>query len=94
MIRYSGSIEEVAALFVQRIRSELHPEALKDGLAALGRRFGDDEHGEGYGKVGAVAYARFHGENDEDEDELVGRQRFAAGLAQSLLAETKRQRAI
>lgn len=70
MIRYSGSIEEVAALFVQRIRSVLHPEALKDGLVALGKRFGDDEHGEGYGKVGAVAYARFHGENDEDEDEL------------------------
>lgn len=94
VIRYSGSVQEVAALFVQRIRSGQHPEALQDGLAALGRRFGDDEHGEGYEKVGSVAYARFHGKDDEDEDELVGRQRFAAGLVQSLLAEIERQRAI
>lgn len=89
VIRYSGSIKEVAALFVQRIRSNLHQEALHDGLAALARRFGDDEHGDGYEKVGAVAYARFHGEDDEDE--RVGRQRFAAGLVQSLLAEIDRQ---
>lgn len=94
VIRYSGSVQEVAALFVQRIRSGLHPEALQDGLATLGRRFGDDEHGEGYEKVGSVAYARFHGKDDEDEDELVGRQRFAAGLVQHLLAEIERQRAI
>ncbi|HBH8228323.1 TPA: hypothetical protein KXY69_003811 [Raoultella ornithinolytica] len=65
---------------------------MQDGLAALSRRFGDDEHGEGYEKVGAVAYARFYGEDDEDE--LVGRQRFAAGLVQGLLAEIKRQQAI
>ncbi|WP_394662114.1 hypothetical protein [uncultured Pantoea sp.] len=92
VIRYSGSVEEVAALFVQRIRSKQHPEALTDGLAALGRRFGDDEYGEGYEKVGAVAYARFHSGNDEDEDELVSRQRFAAGLVQKLLTEIERQR--
>jgi hypothetical protein len=74
VIRYSGSIEEVAALFVQAAQK------LEGRASGARQRFGDDEHGEGYGKVGAVAYARFHGENDEDEDELVGRQRFAAGL--------------
>ena len=92
VIQYSGSVKEVAALFVERISSEQHPEAMQDGLAALARRFGDDEHGEGYEKVGAVAYARFHG--GDNEDELVGRQRFAAGLVQSLLAEIEKQRAI
>lgn len=91
VIKYSGSVKEVAALFVERIRSEQHPEALQDGLAALARRFGNDSHGEGYEKVGAVAYARFYGE--EDEDERVGRQRDAAGLIQSLLAEIETQRA-
>lgn len=89
VIRYSGSVEDVAALFVERIRSGLHPEAVQDGLAALSKRFGDDRHGEGFEKVGAVAYARFYGA--EDEDELVGRQRFAAGLIQSLLAEIDAQ---
>ena len=92
VIRYSGSVEEVATLFVKRIRSGQHPEALRDGLAALAKRFGDDEYGEGYEKVGAVAYARFYGE--EDEDDLVRRQRFAAGLVQRLLAEIERQRVI
>lgn len=92
VIRYSGSVEEVATLFVKRIRSGQHPEALRDGLAALAKRFGDDEYGEGYEKVGAVAYARFYGE--EDEDDLVRRQRFAAGLVQKLLAEIERQRVI
>ncbi|MDR2316714.1 MAG: hypothetical protein LBF06_10030 [Pseudomonas sp.] len=91
VIRYSGSVEEVAALFVERIRSSLYPEAIEDGLAALARRFGDDRHSEGFEKVGAVAYARFYGA--EDEDELVGRQRFAAGLIQHLLAEIETQRA-
>ncbi|MBI8147485.1 hypothetical protein JEY28_21720 [Pseudomonas aeruginosa] len=89
VVRYSGSIKEVAALFVERIRSEQHPEAVRDGLAALARRFVDDQHSEGFEKVGAVAYARFYG--DEGEDELVGRQRFAAGLIQSLLAEIDTQ---
>ena len=92
VVRFSGSIEEVAALFVERIRSGLHPEAVEDGLAALARRFGDDGHGEGHEKVGAVAFARFHGEDDEDE--VVGRQRFAAGLIQQLLVEIETQRAI
>ncbi len=89
VIRYSGSIEEVAGLFVKRIHSKQHPEALKDGLEALARRFGDDKHGEGFEKVGSVAYARFYG--DEDEDEVIGRQRFAAGLVQKLLEEIERQ---
>jgi hypothetical protein len=89
VVRYSGSIKEVAALFVARIRSGQHPEAVQDGLTALARRFGDDQHSEGFEKVGAVAYARFYGADDEDE--LVGRQRFAAGLIQGLLAEIEGQ---
>ncbi len=89
VIRYSGSVEEVAALFVGRICSKLHPEAIEVGLAALARRFGDD----GFEKVGAVVYARFYGAEGEEEDELVGRQRFAAGLIQHLLDEIETQRA-
>lgn len=89
VIKYSGSIAQVAALFVERIRSGQHPEAMNEGLAALARRFGDDHHGAGFEKVGAVAYARFYG--DDDDDELVGRQRYAAGLIQSMLAEIDAQ---
>lgn len=89
VVMYSGTVKEVAALFVERIRSEQYPEAVQDGLAALARRFGDDQHGEGYEKVGAVAYARFWG--GDDEDELIALQRFAAGLIQALLAEIDSQ---
>lgn len=81
------SIAEVATLFVPHIQSEQHQEALKNGLAALAKRFGGDEHGEGYEKLGSVACTHFYGEDDEDEDDLVSRQRFEAGLFQSLLAE-------
>ncbi|WP_122420705.1 hypothetical protein [Pseudomonas viridiflava] len=89
VVMYSGTVKEVAALFVERIRSAQHSEAVHDGLTALARRFGDDQHGEGYEKVGAVAYARFWG--GENEDELIARQRFAAGLIQALLAEIDAQ---
>ncbi|ASK56257.1 hypothetical protein CEQ48_16305 [Vibrio tarriae] len=92
VIRYSGTIAEVAAMFVHRIRSGQHPEAVQDGLVALAKRFVDDEHGEGYVKVGSVAYARFYGEDGDDEDDFVSRQRFASGLVQSLLKEIEKQR--
>lgn len=83
VLRYAGTIEEVAELFVKRALSETHPGAIKAGLDALRRRFCDDRHGAGYEKLGPVAYARFH---DADDDEaLVRDQRYAAGLVQSLL---------
>ncbi|OEC54316.1 hypothetical protein [Pseudomonas sp. AP42] len=91
VVRYTGSLESVAGLFVERIRTGKHQEAVRDGLAALSRRFGDDEFSDGFEKVGAVAYARFHG--DEDEDELIRAQRYAAGLIQGLLAEIEAQMA-
>ncbi|AKA83777.1 hypothetical protein VO64_3231 [Pseudomonas synxantha] len=59
-------------------------------MAALSRRFGDDEFSDGFEKVGAVAYARFHG---GEEDELISAQRYAAGLIQGLLAKIEAQMA-
>ena len=91
VVRYSGSLENVAGLFVERIRSGQHGEAVSDGLAALARRFGDDKFSDGFEKVGAVAYARFHG--SDDEDDLISAQRYAAGLIQGLLAEIEAQMA-
>ena len=83
VLRYAGTINEVAELFVQRALSQDHPGALEAGLAALHRRFCDDDHGEGYEKAGAVAYAKFH--YQDDDDALVRDQRFASGLVQALL---------
>lgn len=91
VVQYSGSLENVARLFVERIRTGQHAEAVSDGLAALARRFGDDKFSDGFEKVGSVAYARFHG--GEDEDDLISAQRYAAGLIQGLLAEIEAQMA-
>jgi len=88
VVRYAGSLEHVAGLFIERIRSGQHSEAIDAGLAALKNQFGDDEFAEGYEKVGAVAYAQFHG---GDDDEVAGLQRYAAGLIQGLLAEIDAQ---
>lgn len=89
VLRYAGPLEEVARLFVNRIRSGMHQAAIDDGMAALSRRFCDDEYGEGFQKVGAVAYARFHDTGDEDEQ--IGTQRYAAGLVQALLEQVEAQ---
>ncbi|MBP0633190.1 hypothetical protein [Cupriavidus sp. AcVe19-1a] len=93
VLRYAGTIDQVADLFVQRHLSKSHPGAIDAGLQALRRRFCDDEHGEGYLKAGCVAYATFHGADDDedDEDAPVKRQRYASGLIHQLLdrIETK-----
>ncbi|CAM2171853.1 conserved hypothetical protein [Paraburkholderia sacchari] len=83
VLQYAGTIDQVAELFVQRSLPRTHADAMETGLAALRQRFCDDEHAEGYEKAGSVAYAKFQGAADEDE--LVGKQRFAAGLIQTLL---------
>jgi hypothetical protein len=83
VLRYAGTLEHVAGLFVVRMLSLQYPAAMQAGLDALRRRFCDDAHGEGYRKLGAVAYARFH--NTGDEDALVRDQRYAASLVQALL---------
>lgn len=83
VIRYSGSAEEVAELFAVRIRSRQHEDAMRDGLRALKLRFCDDEHAEGYEKVGPVAYAQFVGA--EDDDERTRLQLDASHLVERLL---------
>ncbi|MET0106060.1 MAG: antitoxin [Sedimenticola sp.] len=83
VLRYAGTIEEVAEQFVQRELSETHPGAVEAGLDALRRCFCDDEHGEGYEKLGSVGYALFH--DTGDGDDRVRAQRDAAGLVQALL---------
>lgn len=83
VIRYAGTLEEVADLFVARIHSGQHQDAMREGLAALKLRFCDDEHASGSEKIGPVAYARFMGA--EDDEELIRHQLYAAALVDGLL---------
>ncbi|MDR5832503.1 nucleotidyl transferase AbiEii/AbiGii toxin family protein [Caballeronia sp. LP006] len=83
VLQYSGKIDDVADLVVERALSGQHEGAVEAGLAALRRRFCDDEHSEGWEKVGAVGYARFHATGDEDE--LARDQRDAAARVQALV---------
>jgi hypothetical protein len=83
VLRHAGKIEDVAEMFVERELSQTHPGAIDAGLNALRRRFCDDEHSEGYLKVGPVKYAMFHYTGDDDA--LVRDQRDASGLVQALL---------
>ncbi|PWK33510.1 hypothetical protein [Cupriavidus plantarum] len=84
VIRYAGSLDQVADMFVRRIHSSQHGAAITAGLTALRRRFCDDEHGPGHEKAGAICYARFH-VADGDDDRLLREQRFASGLIEALL---------
>jgi hypothetical protein len=67
VVRYAGSLDEVAELYAARIRSGQYEDAMRDGLRVLKLRFCDDEHAHGYEKVGPVAYAQFVGAGDDDE---------------------------
>lgn len=88
VIRYAGSLDEVAGLFVRRMDSGAHDDAMRAGLDALHRRFCADERGPGHEKVGPVSYARFHGGDDEA---LAREQRFASGLIETLLDQIQAQ---
>lgn len=83
VIRYAGTLDEVAELFVVRIHSGQHRDAVRDGLLALKLRFCDDEHAQGFEKVGPVAYAQFLGAGDEEES--MGHRLYAASLVEGLL---------
>jgi hypothetical protein len=83
VIRYAGTLEEVAELFAARIQSGKHQNAMLDGLTALKLRFCDDEYAQGFEKVGPVAYAQFLGADGDEE--LIGYQLYAASLVEGLL---------
>lgn len=84
VLQYAGEVDQVAELFVQKLQSKQHAEAISAGLDALRRCFCDDEHAEGHEKFGAVAYAAFHGGHGDDE-QLMRDRRMAAGLVQAIL---------
>jgi hypothetical protein len=83
VLRFAGQIGDVAEMFIERELSQTHPGAIDAGFHALRRRFCDDEHGEGYLKVGSVKYAAFHYTGNDDV--RVQDQRYASGLVQALL---------
>lgn len=91
VLRYAGSVEEIAQMFVQKLLSGAHPEAMKDGLEALADGFRHPERRElSYKVQGPFRYAQFHYGSGESEAKMEA-QRFAAGLVGKLLDEIKAQ---
>jgi hypothetical protein len=88
VMRYAGTVNEVAALFLNRIKSGEHPEAIKAGLDALQRKFAEGNgEVEGYRLTGPVLYGQFlHGLGDDASDERIRDQRFATGLVTEVLS--------
>ncbi len=88
VMRYAGEPEYIAELFVQRIGSGLHPDAIATGLNALQKCFaeGNDDI-EGYRLTGPVCYGKFlFGDDAGSADERLREQRYAAGLVTAVLA--------
>lgn len=82
-IRYAGTAEDVATIFVDRELSRQHLSAFDAGLVASHRLFCDDENPQGHLKVGPVQYAEFHFTGNEEARLL--HLRDASGLVQNLL---------
>jgi hypothetical protein len=80
VMRYAGPIEELAHVFADRMRADPYSVALAEAVAALKRRFCDDEETEGFRKDGPAAYASFHGLNDSGSDERIRAMREISGM--------------
>jgi predicted nucleotidyltransferase len=81
VMRYAGTLEAVAAQFIERIASGKYWEATDAALDVLKRRFCDTKDIEGYLRDGPIAAARFlHTDLPQFEEQRVLEQRNVSGL--------------
>jgi hypothetical protein len=88
VLRYAGDVAQVAGMFVARVKSGLHPEAISAGLKALRDRFWHEDEEHAYKLQGPVAYAMFL---TDDAEERASHQRYAAGLVRAFIASFETQ---
>ncbi|MBI2770535.1 MAG: hypothetical protein HYX47_12990 [Burkholderiales bacterium] len=80
VMRHAGSIENLAALYAQRVKEGKHHDALEQGLQALERKFCDDKDIEGFEKEGPAQFCAFHEIGEQGSDERLLEQRNVSGL--------------
>ena len=91
VMRYAGSIEEIAKQFIERRDSGMHKEAIVSALKELRVRFCSTPGVEGYRRDGPVANAVFMHGNDADlEEQRIREQRDASGLVTEFLRVVER----
>lgn len=86
VLRHSGKMEDLVALFARRHRESAHAAALEDVLQRLAHRFCDDEKGEGWRKDGPSKFTTFHQIGEPGSEEFVRSQRDVSGLVTSFIA--------
>ena len=87
VMRYAGTLEEIAEKFLHRMKSGVHQKAIETGLNALQICFAEGTGDiQGYMLTGPVRYGQFmHGNDVTVANERLQDQRFAAGLVTELL---------
>lgn len=85
VLQYAGSVAHIANLFVEKIHSGRHAEALDAGLSALRQNFCHADLRVAMKLIGPVQYAQFHVAQEADPDEFEKRRRDAVSLVTTIL---------
>ncbi len=80
VMRHAGSVDELAAAYVQRHHEGKYARALEHGLQALRRRFCDEDGIDGAEKEGPVKFCEFHQIGDRGSETRMLEQRNVSGL--------------
>lgn len=82
VMRYWGSIDDLASLYAQRLRDGPHGATLTEVLQILEDRFCDGNGIEGWRKDGPSKFANFHQAGQPGDDNFVREQRDVSSLVE------------
>jgi len=89
IMRYWRSLDELVALYAQRLQSGPHTEILQEVLELLAEHFCDDADVEGWRKDGPSKFANFHQIGQPGSDEFVREQREVSGMVEYFIEQVR-----
>ncbi|WP_028103088.1 hypothetical protein [Pseudoduganella violaceinigra] len=92
VMRYSGSVDALAASFVERLAGGMHAGAIDSALTALTEHFCDERDIPGFRKDGPSTVANFLGLQDADEDTRFREQREVSAMVSYFLQQVAKLR--
>lgn len=89
VMRYWGSIDDLARLYAQRLQNGTHEEVLKEVLLLLEKHFCDDQVVEGWRKDGPAKFANFHQVGRPGDDDFIREQREVSAMVEYFVDQVR-----
>ncbi|MFT3815809.1 MAG: hypothetical protein QM740_20995 [Acidovorax sp.] len=89
VMRHWRTVDELAELYAQRLRTSAHSDALRDVLGLLEKHFCDDDRDEGWTKDGPSMFANFHQVGQPGGDAFVLEQRDVSGMVMDFVGKVR-----